>query len=82
MFATLLLDSKNRTECPKSIRDGDPRVLRAPPVNEFADPVARGKGHRPPEAESLDAAVALARRIPTLPAGGTVEVRPLEVRDA
>ena len=34
------------------------------------------------ECESLDAAVALARRIPTLPSGGTVEVRPLEVRDA
>jgi len=34
-------------------------------------------GYHLVECDSLDEAVAVAARIPTLPAGGTVEVRPL-----
>ena len=60
------------------VRDGKVVVTDGP----FAETKEQLGGYHLVECESLDAAVALARRIPTLPAGGTVEVRPLEVRDA
>ncbi len=43
----------------------------------FAETREQLGGYHLIECQDLDEAVAIARRIPTLPAGGTIEVRPL-----
>jgi len=45
----------------------------------FAETKEQLGGYHLIEAKDLDEALAIAARIPTLPAGGTIEVRPLEM---
>lgn len=52
---------------------GIPTVIDGP----FAETKEQLGGYHLIEAEDLDEAVAIARRIPTIPFGGTIEVRPL-----
>ena len=54
-------------------RDGKPVVTDGP----FAETKEQLGGYHLVECRDLDEALAIARRIPTLPAGGAVEVRPL-----
>ena len=61
----------------------DARTLRGPGDGMVIDgPFAETKeqlgGYHVIECGNLDDAIAIARRIPTIPHGGTVEVRPLE----
>lgn len=55
-------------------KNGKPAVTDGP----FAETKEQIGGYHLIECKDLDEAIAIARRIPTLPAGGTVEVRPLE----
>ena len=54
-------------------RDGKPVVTDGP----FAETKEQLGGYHLVECRDLDEALAIARRIPTLPAGGAIEVRPL-----
>ena len=55
-------------------RNGKPVITDGP----FAETKEQLGGYHVLECKDLDEAIAMARRIPTLPAGGTIEVRPLE----
>jgi hypothetical protein len=55
-------------------RNGKPFVIDGP----FAETKEQLGGYHVVECQDLDEAVAIAKRIPTLPYGGTIEVRPLE----
>jgi hypothetical protein len=55
-------------------RDGKPVITDGP----FAETKEQLGGYHVIEAKDLDEALSIARRIPTLRAGGTVEVRPLD----
>lgn len=57
-------------------RDGKPAVTDGP----FAETKEQLGGYHLLECRDLDEAIAIARRIPTIPFGGTVEVRPLVQR--
>jgi hypothetical protein len=67
------------TAVAKTVRvsDGKASVTDGP----FAETKEQLGGYHLLECTSLDEAVAIAQRIPTLRAGGTVEVRPLEPDD-
>jgi len=54
------------------VRDGEPQVKNGPYLTEGAG------GYLVLEAESMDAAIALAARIPAARLGGAVEIRPAE----
>jgi hypothetical protein len=54
------------------VRDGKPQIKNGPYLSEGAG------GYLVLEAESMDAAVALAARIPAARLGGAVEIRPAE----
>jgi hypothetical protein len=54
-------------------KNGEPVLTDGP----FAETREQLGGYHLIECQDLDEAVAIARRIPTLPAGGTIEVRPL-----
>lgn len=56
------------------LKDGRPAITDGP----FAETKEQIGGYHLIECENLDEAIAIALRIPTLPAGGTVEVRPVE----
>ena len=56
------------------LRNGKPAITDGP----FAETKEQIGGYHLIECSNLDEAVAIAMRIPTLPAGGTVEVRPVE----
>ncbi len=56
------------------MRNGKPVITDGP----FAETKEQLGGYHLLECANFDEAIALAQRIPTLPAGGTVEVRPLE----
>ena len=56
------------------LQNGDPLITDGP----FAETREQIGGVHVVDCENLDEAVALARRIPTLPVGGTIEVRPVE----
>ena len=56
------------------LNKGKPAVTDGP----FAETKEQIGGYYLVECKDLDEAIAIARRIPTLPAGGTVEVRPIE----
>lgn len=58
-------------------RDGKPVVTDGP----FAQTREQLGGYHLVECRDLDAALAIARRIPTLPAGGAIEVRPLALEN-
>lgn len=55
-------------------RNGKPMITDGP----FAEAREQLGGYHVVECRDLDEAIAIARRIPTLRAGGSVEVRPLE----
>lgn len=55
---------------------GDPAVTDGP----FAETKEQLGGYHLVECHNLDEAIAIAKRIPTIPFGGTIEVRPLEER--
>ena len=55
-------------------RNGKPVVVDGP----FAETKEQLGGYHVVECRDLDEAIAIAKRIPTLPHGGTVEVRPME----
>ena len=55
-------------------RNGKPVVTDGP----FAETKEQLGGYHLVECKDLDEAIAIAKRIPTIPFGGTVEVRPLE----
>lgn len=57
------------------VEDGQPRATEGP----FAGPEGAVGGYMILEAESLEAAIALASRVPAARLGGAVEVRPCEV---
>jgi len=57
-----------------TLRDGHDAVVIDGP---FAETKEQLGGYHLVECEDLDEALAIAKRIPTLPVGGTVEVRPL-----
>jgi hypothetical protein len=59
------------------MRDGKPVITDGP----FAETKEQLGGYHLVECTDLDEAIAIAQRIPTLRAGGTVEVRPLERAD-
>jgi hypothetical protein len=54
-------------------RDGKPVVIDGP----FAETKEQLGGYHVIECRDRDEAIALARRFPTLPIGGTIEVRPV-----
>jgi hypothetical protein len=54
--------------------NGKPAITDGP----FAETKEQIGGYHLIECSNLDEAIAIAMRIPTLPAGGTVEVRPVE----
>lgn len=54
---------------------GQPLVTDGP----FAETREQVGGYHVLECENLDEAIAIAGRIPTLPVGGTIEVRPIEI---
>ena len=56
------------------VKNGKPVITDGP----FAETKEQLGGYHLLECKDLDEAIAMARRIPTLPAGGTIEVRPLE----
>jgi hypothetical protein len=58
-------------------RNGKPAVTDGP----FAETKEQLGGYHLVECESLDEAIAIAKRIPTIPFGGAVEVRPLESQE-
>jgi hypothetical protein len=62
-----------RTATTVRVSNGEPRVTRGPAV----DPAAALDGYYLCEAADLDAAIALAARIPATHWGGSVEVRPV-----
>ena len=55
-------------------RNGKPVVVDGP----FDETKEQLGGYHVVECRDLDEAIAIAKRIPTLPHGGTVEVRPME----
>jgi hypothetical protein len=55
-------------------RNGKPALTDGP----FAETKEQLGGYHLIECRDLDEALAIARRIPTLPAGGTIEVRPVD----
>lgn len=55
-------------------RNGKPVITDGP----FAETKEQLGGYHLIEAKDLDEALAIASRIPTLPAGGTIEVRPVQ----
>ena len=55
-------------------RNGKPVITDGP----FAETKEQLGGYHLVECANLDEAIAIARRIPTLAAGGSIEVRPLE----
>ena len=55
-------------------KNGKPAITDGP----FAETKEQIGGYHLVECKDLDEAIAIAMRIPTLPAGGTVEVRPVE----
>lgn len=57
----------------RSLR-GKPTVTDGP----FAETKEQVGGYHLVECRDLDEAIAIAKRIPTLPFGGTVEIRPIE----
>lgn len=56
------------------LKNGKPAITDGP----FAETKEQIGGYHLIECRNLDEAIAIAMRIPTLPAGGTVEVRPIE----
>lgn len=56
------------------LKDGRPAVTDGP----FAETKEQIGGYHLIECANLDEAITIALRIPTLPAGGTIEVRPVE----
>lgn len=56
------------------LANGKPAITDGP----FAETKEQIGGYHLIECRDLDEAIAIARRIPTLPAGGTVEVRPVQ----
>jgi hypothetical protein len=56
------------------VKNGDPFITDGP----FAETREQIGGFHVINCENLDEAVAIANRIPTLPVGGTIEVRPVE----
>ena len=60
------------------MRDGKPVITDGP----FAETKEQLGGYHLVECRNRDEAIAIAQRIPTLRAGGTVEVRALEAADA
>ena len=56
-------------------KNGKPVITDGP----FAETKEQLGGYHLIEAKDLDEALAIAARIPTLPAGGAIEVRPLEM---
>jgi hypothetical protein len=59
-------------------KNGKPVITDGP----FAETKEQLGGYHLIEAKDLDEALAIAARIPTLPAGGTIEVRPLAMQVA
>ena len=57
-------------------RNGSPAVIDGP----FAETKEQLGGYHLMECKDLDEAISIARRIPTIPYGGSVEVRPLVQR--
>ena len=57
-------------------RNGAPVITDGP----FAETKEQLGGYHLVECGNLDEAIAIAKRIPTIPFGGTVEVRPLEAQ--
>jgi len=55
-------------------RNGEPVITDGP----FAETKEQLGGYHVIECKDLDEAILIAKRIPTIPFGGTVEVRPLE----
>ena len=55
-------------------QNGKPTVVDGP----YAETKEQLGGYHVFECKTLDEAIAIAKRIPTVPHGGTVEVRPLE----
>ena len=55
-------------------KNGKPAITDGP----FAETKEQLGGYHIVECADVDEAIAIARRIPTLPVGGTIEVRPLE----
>jgi len=55
-------------------RNGKPVITDGP----FAETKEQLGGYHLVECKDLDEAISIAKRIPTIPFGGTVEVRPLE----
>jgi hypothetical protein len=56
------------------LKNGKPAISDGP----FAETKEQIGGYHLIECENLDEAIAIAMRIPTLPAGGAIEVRPVE----
>jgi hypothetical protein len=56
------------------MKGGKPAITDGP----FAETKEQIGGYHLIECSNLDEAIAIAMRIPTLPAGGTIEVRPVE----
>jgi hypothetical protein len=56
------------------MKNGKPAITDGP----FAETKEQIGGYHLIECKDLDEAIAVALRIPTLPAGGTIEVRPVE----
>lgn len=56
------------------VQNGESMISDGP----FAETREQLGGYHLVDCANLDEAIALARRIPTLPAGGTIEVRPLD----
>ena len=56
------------------VQNGKPAITDGP----FAETKEQLGGYHLIEAKDLDEAIAIAKRIPTLPIGGTIEVRPVE----
>ena len=56
------------------LKNGRPAVTDGP----FAETKEQIGGYHLVECRDLDEAIAIAMRIPTLPAGGSIEVRPVE----
>ena len=55
-------------------KNGKPAIVDGP----FAETKEQLGGYHLVECKNLDEAISIAKRIPTLPFGGTVEVRPVE----
>ena len=66
--------------CPSSTTTTVRMKNRKPDITDgpFAETKEQIGGYHLIECTNLDEAIAIAMRIPTLPAGGTVEVRPVE----